>query len=144
MLITAIITGLIALTGGILWLVTRVKDGYEGNFYGAILFWVFGVIWIISFLLSLNIQVSSTHLSGYIYSSDSAFGYTTAHIRFSQNAGTDEQPSFCVKSDSKAGKQIAELVGSGKKVQVNIPPYFYFSNNPFACGTTKMTIKQVQ
>lgn len=142
MLIAAIITGIIGLVCGIVWIVNFFKDGiYEGGIFWGIGFWVFGVIWFFTFLASLNMNFGTNNLTGYIYSSDTKFGYTTGHIRFSENAGMDEQPSFCVKSDSEAGRQIKELTGSGKKVSITEPPYFYFANNPFACGTTKMTIE---
>lgn len=149
MLVAAIITGLIGLAGGVLWLVTKLSSkgdyGYgEGNILGAVLFYVFGVIWFLTFLMALNWSWSTDTLTGYIYSADSRAGYITGHIRFSEQAGQDVQPSFCVKADSEPGKQIRELAGSGQKVRVNIPPYFYFANNPFACGTTDMTIEKVK
>jgi Pyruvate/2-oxoacid:ferredoxin oxidoreductase gamma subunit len=89
-------------------------------------------------------NIGSQNLTGFIYSSESRFGYTTAHIRFSQNAGTDAQPEFCVASDSDAGRAIQKYTGSDTKVTVNIPPYAYFSNSPWACGTTSMTIEQTK
>lgn len=143
MLILAIITGTLALACGIGWIVSRVRDGYEGNDWLALGFWVLGAVWIISLLTSTKVSFATENLTGYIYSADTKFGYTTAHIRFSEQAGQDVQPSFCVKSDSEPGRQILELAGSSKKVKVNIPPYFYFSNNPFACGTTDMKIQVV-
>lgn len=105
---------------------------------------LFAIITVIAFLASLNFRISSQQLTGFIYSSEDRAGYTTGHLRFSENAGTDEQPSFCAPSSSKAGEQIREYAGSGKKVKISIPPYFYFSNNPFACGTDKMVITEIK
>lgn len=98
----------------------------------------------IAIVASFHLQISSKELTGYIYSSSNQFGYTTAHIRFSQNAGTDAQPEFCVKTNSTPGQAIQKYVGSGTKVKVQIPSFFYLTNNPFACGTTNMTIKEVK
>jgi len=143
MLIAAIITGIIALACGIAWL-ARIKstewDDASQMWIGSG-FWVIGFIWVICFLTALNWQISSQQLSGYIYSSSDTRGFTTAHIRFSQNAGTDAQPEFCVKTNSTPGREIAKYVGTNTKVEVNIPSYFYFSNNPFACGTPNTSIK---
>lgn len=144
MLIVAIITGIIGLILTILWVVSWVKAGdvFDSNPW---LFWsgaVFNCLWFIIFLFSLNLQLSTQNLTGYIYSSEDRLGYTTAHIRFSEQAGTDSQPYFCVKTESKAGNDIHTYAGSGKKVKVTVPPYFYLANNPFACGTTKMHIEE--
>lgn len=144
MLIAAIITGLISLVFGILWVFNAWPDNYgDRNFFFPIAFLVTGFIWLFCFFAALNLQFGSSQLTGYIYSASDTAGYTTGHIRFSENAGTDQQPSFCAKSDSKAGQQIRELAGSGKKVSVTIPPFFYFSNNLFACGTTETKIRVV-
>lgn len=105
---------------------------------------MFGFLGFLALVLSISFRVGSQELTGYIYSSTNKVGYTTAHIRFSQNAGTDAQPEFCVKTDSDAGRQVQKYVGSDTKVKVAIPSYFYFANNPFACGTTKMTIQEVK
>ena len=140
MLIAAIVTGIIGLAAGVAWAIRFFMDGEGGILLGT-LFWLFGVIWFFAFLFALNISLSTQNLSGFIYSADTTYGYTTGHIRFSEQAGQDVQPSFCVKADSEPGRQITELAGSGKKVRVTIPPYFYFANNPFACGTTDMKIE---
>jgi len=115
-------------------------DG-EGWFVGGF------VLVIIAFfvgLTTLNLQWGTQNLTGYIYSNEDRAGYTTGHIRFSENAGTDEQPSFCAPSDSEAANKIKEYSGTGKKVKVTVPPYFYFSNNPFACGTDKVNVTEVK
>ena len=61
--------------------------------------------------------------TGYIYSADDQLGDSTVgHIRFSEYAVEDEQPSFCVKKEN--GQQIKELAGSGKKVRVTVSTGF--------------------
>ena len=105
---------------------------------------LFIVIAFFTFLFSMNLSWGTSNLTGYIYSNEDRAGYTTGHIRFSENAGTDEQPSFCAPSDSEAADKIKEYSGSGKKVKVTVPPYFYFSNNPFACGTNKVTVEEAK
>lgn len=144
MFILAIIAFVLTQVCGAIWLYNYQKpDSYGGGLGWGIGYWTLGVIWLIAFLVSLNISFTNQNLTGYIYASQSTFGYTTAHIRFSQSAGQDVQPSFCVKTDSPVGQQIQRLAGSGQKVRVDIPRYFYFANNPFACGTTKMTITKL-
>jgi hypothetical protein len=102
---------------------------------------ILGFVGFFGFLATINLQMGQSTLTGYIYSAETKFGYTTAHIRFSQNAGTDAQPEFCVKSDSEAGQAIQQYTGTDTKVRITIPPYFYFANNPFACGTTSTKIQ---
>lgn len=143
MLIAAIITGIIALASGVIAIVRDFSSNGDNGFWPFVTFVVFGFLWLIAFLVSLNVSIGSHSLTGYIYSDTSQFGYTTAHIRYSQNAGMDVQPEFCVKTDSKAGQQILADVGTGTKVKINIPSYFYFAESPFACGTTKMTITTI-
>lgn len=113
-------------------------DGDSWMMGGSILI----LAWLIAIASTLNIQFGTQQLTGYIYSSDDRMGYTVGHLRFSENAGADSQPKFCAPSNSKAAQQIRELAGSGKKVEVVVPPYFYLSNNPFACGTDKVTITE--
>lgn len=61
--------------------------------------------------------------TGYIYSADDHLGDSTSgHLRFSEYAGEDEQPSFCVKKSD--GQQLKDLAGSGKKVRVTVPTGF--------------------
>lgn len=146
MLVTAIVAGTIGLIGGLVWLINYLKDDSyhrEGGVLWGSLFWIFGTIGTFAFLGSIHFSIGTSNLTGYIYSAETRLGYTTGHIRFSEQAGQDVQPSFCVKADSEPGRKITELAGSGKKVKVTIPPYFYFSNNLFACGTTEMTIEEV-
>lgn len=116
----------------------------NGSDAGPPLVVVFGVLALISLLGSVNWRFGSQQLTGYIYSYSNRAGYTTAHIRFSQNAGTDSQPEFCVAANSDAGRAIQKYTGSNTKVDVNIPSYFYLANNPFACGTTNTTITEAK
>ena len=116
---------------------------FDGDGWGAGAM-VLGMITVIAFLFSLNVRFGSEQLTGYIYSSSDRMGYTKGHIRFSETAGEDVQPSFCAPSNSKPGQQIREYAGSGKKVRINIQPYFYFSNNPFACGTPETVIEEIK
>jgi zinc transporter ZupT len=141
MVIVAIILGVIAVICGVIGLIRYFSDDEE--LVWVALFFVVGVMWLIAFFGCIHWEISSKQLTGYIYSSSTTRGFTTAHIRFSQNAGTDSQPEFCVKADSDAGRAIQKYTGSDTKVNVNIPSYFYFTNNPFACGTTAMTVTPV-
>lgn len=78
------------------------------------------VVFLIMCFLNTQINLGETQLTGYIYSAEDLFGDSTVgHIRFSESAGADTQPSFCVKKAD--GQQIKELAGSGKKVKVTIP-----------------------
>lgn len=120
-----------------------ISDDYDGEgwFVGG---FVLLVISFFVFLPTVNINWGTQNLTGYIYSNEDRAGYTVGHIRFSENAGTDEQPSFCAPSDSVAADKIKEYAGSGKKVKVTVPPYFYLSNNPFACGTNKVVVEEAK
>lgn len=142
MLIAAIIFGILSLISLCVLVRKNSKDTYDENlsWYG-MGFLFSGIFSLTALLVAVNLSFSTSNLTGYIYSADTTFGYTTGHIRFSEQAGTDAQPQFCVQADSEPGKKIVELAGSGKKVKVTIPPYFYFANNPFACGTTETKIE---
>lgn len=139
MLIAALI--LFALT--VIFIAKAVSDDWDGEawFFGGC---VTAVIGFVCLLLAINIQWGTQNLAGYIYSNEDRGGYTKGHIRFSENAGADEQPSFCAPSNSEAAKKIKEYSGSGKKVKVTVSPYFFFANNPFACGTDKVTVEEVK
>ena len=66
-----------------------------------------------------NFRFSEQKLTGYVYAVDDTFNYTKGHLRFSENAGTDNQPSFCVNGEGR--DLIRSLAGSGMKVSVTIP-----------------------
>lgn len=79
-------------------------------------------------LIFAAILIPFTHLAwntgediytGYIYSTENFFDRTTVHIRFSETAGKDAQPSFCVAEEDK--EFVQSLAGSGKKVRVTVP-----------------------
>lgn len=86
---------------------------------------------LIFLLMCIRLNTGEKVYTGYIYSAEDTIFMTVGHLRFSENAGMDEQPSFCV--DKKDGQQIKELSGSGKKVRVVIPAGFAISA-PWACG----------
>lgn len=79
----------------------------------------------------VNINTGDKQYTGYIYSAEDYIAKTTGNIRFSENAGADEQPSFCV--DKQDGQQLKDLAGSGKKVKVTIPARFSIIA-PWACA----------
>lgn len=90
----------------------------------------------VAFGLSVKWQPSQQTLTGYIYQRNEKFGYANYDLRYSQNAGMDSQPSFCVESGSEADLQFMELVGEDTKVEVYIPKNgFRLVNNPFACSS---------
>ena len=79
-------------------------------------------------------QPSADTLTGYIYQRNNSYGYASYSLRYSQNAGADEQPSFCVRSGSEQDKTLQEFVGKDAKVQVTVPSSgVRLVNNPWAC-----------
>lgn len=78
-----------------------------------------------------QLNTGDKQYTGYIYSAEDGIAETIGHLRFSENAGYDEQPSFCV--DKKDGAQVKELAGSGKKVRVTVPAGFTVAF-PWVCG----------
>lgn len=144
MLILAIITGLIALASVILCLVRGFSSDWDNGFWPFISAVVFGIIWLIAFCVSMQFSPGTQHYTGYIYTTSNRFGYTTADIRYSQNAGVDTQPTICAPSNSKAGQEMVAVAGTNKKVNITVPSYFYFAENPFACGTSNITVDIIQ
>ena len=94
-----------------------------------------GVCFIISFALfgatHFNLNTGEKQYTGYIYSAEDGLARTVGHLRFSENAGMDEQPEFCVNKED--GQQIKDLAGSGKKVKVVVPAGFRVVA-PWACA----------
>jgi len=82
-------------------------------------------------------HISSQQLTGYIYQRSESFGYVTYDLRYSQNAGQDSQPSFCVEAGSEEDNKFKKLVGdNGAKVTVNVPSRgFFFVTNPWECSS---------
>lgn len=73
-------------------------------------------------ILCFHLNTGEKQYTGYIYSAEDGIAETVGHLRFSETAGMDEQPSFCV--DKRDGKQIKDLAGTGKKVKVIVPAGF--------------------
>lgn len=88
------------------------------------------IILLVSIVSCMFISTGEKQYTGYIYSAEDGIARTVGHLRFSENAGMDTQPSFCV--DKKDGQQIKELAVSGKKVKVTIPAGFAFAF-PWTC-----------
>ena len=79
-------------------------------------------------------EIGTSQYTGYIYSTDTVWGYTTAHIRFSEQAGQDEQPSICFYGEE--AEKAKALTGTGVKVKIyEEGKGFTFVDNPFACGS---------
>ena len=70
----------------------------------------------------LHLNTGEKQYTGYIYSAEDTLFTTVGHLRFSENAGMDEQPAFCV--DKANGQKIKDLAGTGKKVKVTVPAGF--------------------
>lgn len=70
----------------------------------------------------VNWNTGEKQYTGYIYSAEDTLFQTVGHLRFSENAGVDEQPAFCV--DKANGQKIKDLAGTGKKVKVTVPAGF--------------------
>ena len=70
---------------------------------------------------------------GYVYSvtTEWAGHVTVGHLRFSESAGGDIQPSFCVANED--ADELRELAGSGKKVKVTIPHTGFVWGEAFKC-----------
>lgn len=93
---------------------------------------IFGIVIVGIFVVAFfNVNFGENIYTGYIYSAEDSIAKTTGHLRFSENAGMDEQPSFCVNKED--GQQLKELAGSGKKVRVIIPSGFVITA-PWACA----------
>src|SRR5690606_1822395 len=93
--------------------------------------------WVIAFFCAAKWQFSSQTLTGYVYQRQDRYGFVSYDLRFSQNAGMDAQPSFCVKAGSEADKQLIETVGKDDvKVEVFVPSAgFRVANNIFECSS---------
>jgi len=78
----------------------------------------------------VHINTGEDIYTGYIYSAQDGIAKTVGHLRFSESAGMDEQPSFCVNKED--GYQLKQLAGSGKKVRVTRPAGFAIAA-PWAC-----------
>ena len=81
-------------------------------------------------ILCFHLNTGEKQYTGYIYSAEDGIATTVGRLRFSETAGMDEQPSFCV--DKRDGKQVKDLAGSGKKVKVIVPAGFALAF-PWTC-----------
>lgn len=115
---------------GVAWYVYDKGD----SIVGPVLSTVAGTVLIIVLFAAVKWGISSDSLTGYVYQRNEAFGYASYSLRFSQNAGTDEQPSFCVKAGSEEDNKIRQYVGTDTKVQISTPTSpLRLVNNPFEC-----------
>jgi len=98
---------------------------------------VVGIVALIMLAFTIRWQFGDSTLTGYLYQRSDAYGYATYDLRFSQNAGMDNQPSFCVQSGSREDLKLRELVGKDdKKVEIFIPAKgFHMVNNYFECAS---------
>ena len=106
---------------------------------------LFGIFFVPLLFLTMNAQLSNETLTGYVYSKDSKWGVTKYHIRFSETAGEDVQPSFCATTGTQNAKEIDAVVGTGKKVTVDIPSTgIYFTNDLWHCASDAKLTKVEQ
>lgn len=79
-------------------------------------------------------HIGTAQYTGYVYATNTAFGYTYGSLRLAEYAGADDQPDFCV-IDSEMGDYVRALAGSGQKVKITVTSKgMFFANNPFACA----------
>ena len=132
-MITILIVLVLAITGGVVW---AIKDGA----YNEAPLWVILIgisLLIVCLFTTVKFQISSSNLTGYIYQRSDAFGYVTYDLRYSQGAGSDSQPSFCVKSGSDEDLKMQKYVGTDTKVSIIIPSSgFRIANNMFECSSS--------
>lgn len=87
---------------------------------------------IILALASFGFNISDEYLTGYIYSTNTIFDATHGEIRFSENAGQDKQPSFCVYGEE--AEKAKKLTGSGIKVKIHVKPTGFHFKGIFGCS----------
>ena len=88
-------------------------------------------ILVIGAILSFGFSIGDNYYTGYIYSAETAWGRTIGELRFSQDAGEDHQPSFCVYGEQ--AEKAKELAGSGIKVRVHEKPTGLHFKGLFGC-----------
>lgn len=79
---------------------------------------------IIGIMTLMHISTGEKTYTGYIYSTEDVLDKTNVHIRFSKDAGKDEQPVFCVKNGTVNSEKFKDLAGSDNKVKIKIPAGF--------------------
>lgn len=132
-MITILIVLILTIIGCVIW---GIKDDSYSD--APSVFIIIGVLLLIICLFtSIKFQISSSNLTGYIYQRSDAFGYVTYDLRYSQGAGSDSQPSFCVKSGSDEDIKMQKYVGTDTKVSIVIPSSgFRIANNIFECPSS--------
>lgn len=112
------------------------KTDYDGEAKFAFMGVMAGILIPVAALFSMAWHMSSENLSGYVYQRGETLGYARYDLRFSQNAGKDNQPSFCVKAGSEQDEKMKQYLGEDKKVNVYVPTHhFRFVNNPWECSS---------
>lgn len=120
------------------------KEWHEGLLILCTLGVVFTLVaWIVTLCETTDCHFGEDTYTGYIYSvTKSGFGKRTAgHLRFSESAGGDSQPSFCVKEED--ADYLRSLAGSGKKVRVTIPDAGFVRGEMFTC-IIPATVEEVE
>lgn len=113
--------------------ITEIKEPWgDSALYFWIAFLVLGFGIPLSCAAGVQWNMGEKKLTGYIYAAEDDIGdLTKGHLRYSLNAGSDDQPAFCVRKAD--GQMIKDLAGSGKKVEVIIPAGFVLAE-PWNCG----------
>lgn len=118
-----IILTIILVVLALLAIVRSIVKSNDVWFLGVVLF----ILAFVSACCGVSFNFGEQKLTGYIYYVEDTIGdKTVGHIRFSQTAGEDVQPEFCVHKED--GNYLRELAGSDKKVEVTIPAGFAISN----------------
>jgi len=124
---------LLLLGAGVFGTVKAFKDDNVGMFFA---FLTIGLVGLLLSALLVRWQPANQTLTGYVYQRQDRWGYSKYSLRFSQNAGMDEQPSFCVKSGSEEDKKIAKFVGADTKVEIFVPSSgLRIASNFFECSS---------
>lgn len=113
----------------------RVKDWGVGEHLEYLVITIAPFILLATAIFALiQINLGESTYTGYIYSAEDILDKSVGHIRFSETAGKDSQPSFCVAKGSEESKKLKELAGSGKKVRVTVPEGFVVNMWYGQCG----------
>jgi hypothetical protein len=84
---------------------------------------------IIGLFAGIKWNISKDTYTGYIYSYKTTFGFVNVSIRYSLNAGQDNQPSFWVREEDI--DLIEKYCGTDTKIKAEVPAGFKFVNNPY-------------
>lgn len=140
-MVVGLVVCLVLLVLGIMWAILAYNDyDYSVGAMALILLSAIGVL--VFALLAMKWQIGTSTLTGYVYQRSESFGYVSYDLRYSLNAGQDNQPSFCVKAGSETDKKIQALVGTDSKAEVFIPAQgFFMTNNIFQCASEAQLVK---